>query len=168
MNYFTKKRLVFWSVTLLIIMNISSLATVWWQQHRRPGPMPADHPPSQRASQFLKHELGLSETQVEQFEAMQRRHFDKARALNDSMRQLKHQLFNELSAEAPDTSKAAIIADQIGKKQTQLDKLTFNHLLDLKNMCTPSQQKKLNIIFEDLLRRMAPPRPDGPPIPHRQ
>lgn len=146
-----------------MVMNLSSLATVWWQHHR-PGPQQGSRGGPERVLQFLKKELELSETQVKQFVQLQREHFQKTGEIQESIRGLKYEYFGELSASSFDEKKADRLADEIGRKQAEFEKVSFSHFLDLKNLCTLEQRKKLNAIFEELLRKMAPP--PGKPPPH--
>lgn len=172
MDYFTKKRLVFWGVALLVIMNISALTTIWFQQHRPPEPsrrleLERREPPPERVNQFLKDELRLTEAQTAQFAEYQNRHFAHVREIREAMRDLKQELFHELSAPAPDTMKVERLAAAIGARQSELEKTTFYHFLGLKRLCTPEQQAKLDALFGELLRmldpRPQPPPADGPP-----
>jgi Spy/CpxP family protein refolding chaperone len=172
MDYFSKKRLAFWGVALLVIMNISALTTVWFQRYRpqelahRPE-LERREPPPERVKQFLKEELGLTEAQMTQFAEYQNRHFAHAREIRDAMRDLKQELFHELSSSAPDTMKVERLAAAIGVRQSELEKTTFYHFLGLKRLCTPEQQTKLEALFGELLRlldpRHKPPRGEGPP-----
>lgn len=162
MDYFTKKRVLFWGAALLIIMNISALATIWFQQHQPPNRLERPEPPEQRVGQFLKEELALSGAQVEQFAEYQKQHFLRARELRDAIGNLKRQLFQELSAAAPDTAKVERLAAAIGEHQRELEKKTFYHFLGLKRLCTPAQQARLDALFGELLR-MLDPRPKLPP-----
>jgi Spy/CpxP family protein refolding chaperone len=163
MDYFNKKRLAFWGVALLVIMNVASLATVWFQQHRLPLPLPPAGPPQDRINAFLRHELELTDAQAETFARLQRAHFQQAKALHDHIRDLKHELFNELAMAAPDTLKAERLAEKIGEQQRELEKSAFYHFLALKRLCTPEQQKKLDRLFDELLRMMDPQRQPPPP-----
>ena len=167
MDYFSKKRWAVWGVALLVIMNISALATVWFQQRRSPEFLrrpesERPEPPQQRLSQFLKEELALTEAQLRQFAEWQDRHFAQAHATRDAIRNLKEELFQELSAVAPDTAKAERLAAAIGARQSELEKMTFHHFLDLKRLCTPAQQTQLDALFGELLR-MLDPRRQPPP-----
>lgn len=167
MDYFTKKRWAFWGVVLLGLMSISALTTVWLQQHR---PLAFAsraegerlEPPHERVMKFLKEELQLTETQAAQFAEYQTRHFTLAREHRDAIRDLKQELFQELSAPAPDTVKAERLAAAIGARQAELEKITFYHFLELKRLCSPAQQTKLDALFDELLR-MLDPRPKPPP-----
>lgn len=169
MDYFTKKRLAIWGVVLLVIMNLASLATVWYQQHhppeflRQPGPRLQD--PAQQINQvnaFLRHELQLSDTQAQQFADMQRQHFNRVKAEHDAIRNLRQELFNQLSSSPPDTVKVEKLATAIGDRHRELEILTFQHLIDLKKLCTAKQQQKLNSLFRELLRVMEPRGPLPP------
>ena len=162
MNYFTKKRLLFWGIILLVIMNVSSLATVWYQQHSVPFPPTPDRPPPQRTNQFLLRELDLTDAQAEEFAELQRQHFDKTRRIHDAIRDLKNEFFAELSVEFPDTLHANRIAGEIGAKQTELELATFYHFLELKSKISPSQKEKFDGLIQDLLRSMGP-KPKPPP-----
>ncbi len=154
MNYFTKKRLLFWGIILLVIMNVSSLATVWYQQHRFPFPPAPDRPPPQRTNQFLSRELGLTDAQAEEFQELQRQHFDKARRIQEAIREMKNKFFGELSTASPDTLKAKRIALEIGEKQSELELMTFNHFLELKNKCTFEQKSRFDGLIQELIRTM--------------
>jgi Spy/CpxP family protein refolding chaperone len=162
MDYFNKKRWAFWGVALLVIMNIASLATVWFQQHHRPEPFPPAGPPQDRMNAFLKHELELTEAQAEKLASLQREHFQQAKALHDRIRDLKHELFNELALDAPDTLQVERLAEAIGVQQRELEKAAFYHFLAFKRLCTPAQQKKLDRLFDELLRMMDPQRRPPP------
>ncbi|HEY4613571.1 MAG TPA: periplasmic heavy metal sensor [Bacteroidota bacterium] len=178
MDYFSKKRLAFWGVVLLVIMNISALTTVWFQQHRRQEVLRRPElerpgPPQQRVMQFLKEELQLTEGQTTQFAEYQKRHFAHARVIRDAIRDLKHELFQELSTQGPDTVKVQRLAAAIGAEQSELEKITFYHFLDLKRMCTPVQQPKLDALFDELLRMLDPhpktaPGEEPPPREHER
>ncbi len=160
MNYFTKKRLISWGIVLLVVMNISSLATVWFLQHRREPQSERGGPPP-RMMPFLRNELQLADAQVEQISNLQRQHFDQVRVIRDGMRKLKQDLFGELSMDEPDVDKVNSLAQQVGGRHTELELQTFNHFLHLKQVCTPEQQKKLEALFDELLRGLEPQ--PGPP-----
>jgi hypothetical protein len=105
------------------------------------------------------------------FANLQREHFQKTKALHDHIRDLKRELFNELSVSAPDTVKAGRLAEEIGARQRELEKITFYHFLALKRLCVPEQQNKLDRLFDELVRMMdpqrRPPPPDGRTRPRR-
>ncbi|MFQ5630719.1 MAG: periplasmic heavy metal sensor [bacterium] len=156
MDYFTKKRLAIWGIVLLVVMNISALATVWYQQHRRPTPpLPGIvHP--EAAHRFLHRELHLSDAQTEQLSVLLRKHFERARAIQGEIRDLKFDIINELAATPPDTIHLNRLAAEIGDKQAKLEKETYFHFLELKALCSREQQEKLHDIFGKMQNRMAP------------
>lgn len=156
MDYFTKKRLVIWGIALLVLMNIAALTTVWFQQRQIPVPPQLDPGPPKAAQRFLRRELDLSKAQMEAFANLQRQHFEEVRAVQEAIRNLKGELFSELSAAQPDTLRMERLAVEIGDRQTELEKTTFRHFLNLKKHCTPEQQEKLHSLFGRLMHRMEP------------
>ncbi len=172
MNYFLKKRLVFWGIILLVVMNLSSLATVWWQKHMRPGPPPGGMDEPRRARHILKKELGLTDSQSKQFERIQHQHRRNSEEIHENMKNLKHDLFAQLAVDSIDEDKIEQLTLKIGQAQSELEVLTFRHFLELKNLCNDEQQKRLSSLISELLpgRRPPPPlrRPGGPPPPRKR
>ena len=56
----------------------------------------------------------------------------------------------EMSASKSDTSKLNALSDSIGHLHSDLKKITFRYYLDIKNMCDPEQQQKLEQIFDQM------------------
>ncbi len=157
MDNIIKKRLAFWGVILLVIMNLSSLVTVWYLHYHRPDVSNLEMPPPNRVTDFLKNELGLSEIQTQRAASVIEDHFTKVEIILYSMRDIRKELLKEISVETPDFAKIEKLADQIGDKHSELEKLKFYHFLELKKTCTPDQQKKLEKIFRDILPEIGPP-----------
>jgi len=57
-------------------------------------------------------------------------------------------MLDAVSAESPDTLKANMIADQIGIKEGNKEKLLVQHYLELQAECTPEQRQKLERVFK--------------------
>jgi hypothetical protein len=68
----------------------------------------------------------------------------------------------ELFKEIPDTSLTCKLAQQIGELQTEIEVITFNHFMDLKQLCGKDQQDKLHTLLDEFYRRNRPPGPDRP------
>lgn len=157
MDNIIKKRLAFWGVILLAIMNLFSLVTVWYLHFHRPDVSNLEMPPPNRVTDFLKNELGLSETQTHRADSIIEDHFKKVGIILYSMRDIRKELLKEVSVGTPDFAKIEKLADEIGNKHSELEKLKFYHFFELKKTCTPDQQKKLDKIFRDILPEIGPP-----------
>lgn len=160
MDYFVKKRFAFWGVILLVLMSLSSLVTVWYTQHHKPPALELQQ--LDRIADFLKNELGLTEEQANHATSLIKDHFKKVKGILYSIKDLHTELIKELFVKTPDVEKVERLTKEIGSKYSALEKLKFYHLLDLKNIGMPEQQKKMEKIFRDeVLREIG--QPDIPP-----
>ena len=161
MDVFTKNRVSNWIIILLVIMNLGTLGTILFLHFKQPslprngGPDPAQH--------FLERELHLTEEQAQQFEELRKEHFLQSKAINDEVHQLKSAIMEELFSSSPDSEKVERLAEEIGKKQAELEQLRFQHFLALKSLCQPEQVEKLQALIHEIVRPPAPPGSGRPP-----
>lgn len=165
MDIFTKKRFTFWTIVLLVILNISTISMLWLNQNRRIGASSQIREPrqDQRTLQFLQKELNLTDAQIRHYDQLSLAHAQRARGITDDIRRLKQEMMNEIFNNEPDTIKALEIADLIGKKQTELEQITLKHFLDLKELCGTEQIGKLQGLVDEFFRRNPPPGLEAPP-----
>lgn len=140
-NKYTK-----WIIGALVLLNLILLSVLFFLRPRHGGdrPKPID---------FLKKELNLSDDQAVKIEKMRKAHFQKVKEERKAMFDLKKQMLEAISAESPDTLKANLIAEQIGQKEAQREKLLIQHYLDLQATCTPEQRQKLEHVFKKAMLR---------------
>ncbi len=165
MDIFTQKRLTFWSIVLLVILNIFTISMLWLNQNRRPGAPPPRGKARQnhRTLQFLQKELDLTDTQIQQYDQIRKAHNEQTRSLIADIQRLKKELMNEVFAEEPDTSKAMRITSLISDKQKEIERVTFLHFLELKELCGKEQADKLRGLIDEFFRRNPPPEGAEPP-----
>lgn len=157
MDIFSQKKFMIWTITLLVLLNILSMAALWYQRSVQPPQPPRQADQRQESvTQFLNRELQLSEDQKKEFEQLRRQHLEASAKLNQEMRDAKKELFDRVSAPALDKAAIEKLTIEIGDKQAQLDLLLFNHFIALRNKCTPEQQEKFKIILHDILDLMRP------------
>ena len=173
MDIFTKKRTSFWLILLLVLLNISTLYILWSKEINNPDrPFPRTQERHGNFIRFLREELKFSENQIIDYEQYRERHANQTRELTNQVYNLKQELHNEIFQERPKTARVDSLAEEIGKKQTQIEKITFSHFLDLKKLCGKEQQEKLQVLIDDYHHKNRPPgqqpqpkrrRPGGPP-----
>jgi Spy/CpxP family protein refolding chaperone len=164
MNFFTKIRVTTWIIGLLVLLNVLTLGTIWFQQFRRPpAPLPPQDRRSENQQRFLERELGLTEQQSQQFQTLREQFFRQSNAIMQAIHQLRKAMMDELFSSSPDTQKAHKLAEEIGAKYVEQERLLFNHFLELKAVCQPAQQEKFQALMRDLLEMMTPPELPGPP-----
>jgi len=153
-------------VIVLVLVNCALLAVFWLQRGKGPG---QDGPP-QRAHEFLKKELSLTQEQEKAYEKMRTSHFETTRALNDANRKLHDSLFNYINTPDLDTPTTNRLEKEIAFNQAQIEKATLLHFRELRAILNAAQQKKFDGVIKDALRMMGgPPRggrgPNGMPPP---
>ena len=84
---------------------------------------------------------------------MGRAHSQQIRVLTGDVRKLKKEMMDEIFNESPDTTKAMHIADMIGEEQKKIERITFQHFLDLKELCGKEQVGKLQRLVDEFFRR---------------
>jgi len=177
MDFFTNKRISLWTIVLLIVLNLFFLSIIWYNQITKPGKIPRRPPrQSQKSLAILQKELNLSDAQIERYDLLRRDHHQKTQILIREIPRLKREMMDEIFKNNPDTLKVINISKLIGEKQTEIERITFYHLLDLKELCGEKQIDKLHGLLNEFFRKNSPPlRQDGhppganlPPPPRRE
>jgi protein CpxP len=148
------KKLLTFVVIGLLLLNLGTLAFLWTGRDHPHGPPP---PHEGGPALFLIHELGLNAEQQSRFEKLRDEHHQRMVQIQDSLHTLHETFFEGLSATTPLQTDS--IAGLMGKKQSEIEKLTFDHFRKVRALCTPDQQKKFDSVIEEALRMMAPPPP---------
>ena len=164
MNFFTKIRITSWLLGLLVLLNVLTLGTIWFQQFRRPpAPLSPQDKRSEDQQRFLEQELGLTEQQSQQFQTLREQFFLQSNTIMHEIHQLRKTMTDELFSSSPDTQKAHKLAEEIGAKHAEQERLMFHHFLELASVCQPAQREKFQALMRELLEMLKPPEPPGPP-----
>jgi Spy/CpxP family protein refolding chaperone len=169
MDIFKQKRNLVLTIVFLVILNIVTLSLLWFgrpQSDLRKGPRGSEQN-TEHIQKLLKEELGFNNNQAEKYIAIRDKHRKNTRHLNEEIRKLKKEMFDQ----ALQNNDQAMISDSLlnlaQEKQSQIEKLTFQQFLNLKKICNPEQNMKLQKLMHRLL---APPHLDRhgePPPPPR-
>ncbi len=154
MDIFTKNKLTVFTIVLLVLFNVTTLAIIWSDRIRPPVqpegvPLAAQRT---RSVMFIKNELGLNNEQVREYRKMRLQHRKHMRMLNGEILGLKKELLDQLFYDRIDEKKVEKILDSIGERQRQVERLTFDHFNDFKKLCGEGQQEKLRRLFGELFR----------------
>jgi protein CpxP len=162
MDIFSQKKFMIWTIALLVLLNIVSMAALWYQRGGQPPPPQRQADQRQESvTQFLNRELQLTEDQKKDFEQLRRDHLEASTKLNQKMRTSKKALFDLAGSSSPDKTTIEQLTKEIGDSQTQLELLLVNHFIALRKKCTPEQQVKFDAILHDLINLMRPQNPGG-------
>ncbi len=157
-------RLLIGLIMFLIVTNIATILTVVRHirnQNDSPGTEvkkegskdsknPTDLPDTQRTLFFTKA-LALDSNQQSAFREVNWNYGRQTKDISVAMSLLREQLLIALDQQVPDTALLNNLSDQIGKKHTELKKLTITYYLGLKSICNSAQKKMLFDMFQKLL-----------------
>ena len=157
-------RLLIGLILFLIVTNIATILTVvrhirnqkdaieteLKQEGKKDNKNPTDLPDTQRTLFFTKA-LALDTNQQSAFREVNWNYGRQTKEISQAMSLLREQLLIALDASEPDTALLNNLSDQIGKKHTELKKLTITYYLGLKSICNSDQKKALFEMFQKLL-----------------
>jgi Spy/CpxP family protein refolding chaperone len=156
MAVFTKTKILTAVIIVLLATNISTFYTVWkLSDNTILAPNTAKSKkafnPNIPMGRLLSRELQLTPEQMSKFREFRKDYYPYVHMIYDSLHLKRHEMLKELAKENPDTVILLSISKDIGIMHADLKMATNNFYLNMKNVCTPEQQEKLNNIFEAML-----------------
>ena len=147
-------------ILLLVIMNIATLAFMWFN---RPGRERQGD--KQQTANYLIRELGLNQAQQDQYQKLRQEHRAKLNVLNERDRVLHKRFFDLLLLETADSISMEAMANAISANRKEMEILTYEHFEMITKILNPDQKKKFDKIFQDVIQMVLPPPPPPPPPP---
>lgn len=170
-----RKKLLIGVIIFLVLLNLGTILTVviYMRGSYRPDKevetsTSADTMPAtgiQRVT-YLADKLNLTEDQQQGFKTASQDYSRQARSIMFRMSKLREELLKEMDKEDPDQALLDSLSEQIGQEHIKMKKLTVDHYLTLKSLCTEEQKDKLYQVFSKLLNsegEMRGPRGQGGP-----
>lgn len=168
MNTKTKKTLLISGILILVVINISALSTIYYQNKIRSKKME-----EMRSEQkdmhmrgmrrYIQEELNLSEEQYIQFRDIHSAYMISSQEIARELNNRRHEMMYELANDIPNNDQLDQIASEIGNLHYQLKKLTIHHFLELKEICSDDQQEDLQKLFMKLINEQDHPKKDRRP-----
>ncbi|UOD35135.1 hypothetical protein DSN97_02010 [Deferribacteraceae bacterium V6Fe1] len=146
-------------VFILVLLNISTLSVLWYSGFSKKDGQRFRPPVSEekQVKRLLKENLGFNDEQVEKYLKLRKEHHKKALVIESEIKRLKKEMFDSLLTDNGAKEIPESILQEILKKQATLERLTFYHFLDLKNLCGADQKEKLKILMSEVFRQKEPP-----------
>jgi len=172
MDIFKQRRYLLFLVVLLVVLNLGTITLLWIG--RPPAPDSRErqvlpHQQDARLKDLLKRELKFNDEQIARYFQLRENHRQQFEKLNEEIRQLKQQMFDAVFSREPQPEISDSLLQLSLQKQAQLDRLTYQHFLDLKKLCNPDQQDQLKMLIGEFFRQQGAPQGKGqvPPPPGR-
>jgi Spy/CpxP family protein refolding chaperone len=158
----SKNRTLIFIITVLLITNIAVLGYFLWFK-KRPTTQGAsgDKPRNERGIEDpLRDSVGFTEDQLSQYRQMRDDQWKAIKPMMEDMRKTKDSLFRMVANENANDSTINSIADQIARKQRDMDLRMFNYFKKIREVCTPDQRPKYDSVIQRMMRRMGKPHKD--------
>jgi hypothetical protein len=153
---FQKNNILTYSIILLLLINIGVIGMVVFQKCSMHRPKHGCPPPGKDMAEnrcmaeFLQQDLKFSKEQMDKYKDLKSQFHPKAKFYFDSLEKLESDFFIELEKPNTDTTKLFSYAQQFSRLQYDLKHQTIEHLIKIKLICSPEQQKKyFNHILEN-------------------
>lgn len=146
----------------LIIMNIFFLYNYLGKPDNRPIGQKGN------PSDFIAKELQFNDSQLEKLKALDEVHSEKMMRTDEEIKELKDELFGNLSNLSVKPSIIDSLTTLIGVREKEKDMNVFSHFRKIQNICNENQKKRLEKILKDALRPQGQLDREGQPPPPRQ
>ena len=157
MNYFTKQRLIALAIIALVVINISSIATIWMhklQPFQRPIGVELPEDAREATIFFLKNELQFSDEQVEKYLEMQKNFLEENQQIQHQIGNTKRELYSSLIENRKIDEKK--LTARLGQLASLKEEKTYLHFSEVKALCTEKQEKKFGMLMAQIIMRIDP------------
>ncbi len=142
-------------IVILVLVNIGTLGTMWFERmNRGAGP--------EAASEFLARELKLSASQQQEYTKLRQEHRDKMAILTEKDKDLHNRYFDLVLEDTQDQERILALADSITANRKLMEVITYTHFADIRKTLDRSQKQIFSGIFHEMLRVVLPPPPPPP------
>jgi len=151
-----KKKFIIYALVILTVVNLTALGTFLFHRFRGCAQSRVGH---QQVDGFeqIKQELSLSAEQITKFQEFRKAFHAELDSLSAQQNDLRQKLIQEIAAPTPDRKLLSEINESINWLQIKAQERVINHLLDVKTILGPEQQKKfLSIILQRLTSSVGP------------
>ncbi len=147
----TKNKILVIAVAILLLTNMAMLFFfLKYREHGKKG-WHGDH--EAIMSGFLQKQVGFTPQQIQQYDTLSKEHRDKMKAMFDEAGKNRESQLKQLAAAGFSDSAINSTAEQSSGKQKILAVSMFQHLRDVRGLCTPAQVPVFDSLVSTILGR---------------
>jgi Spy/CpxP family protein refolding chaperone len=171
-----KHKILVWVIVALAALNISTLATIFWQQRQMPNGR-SDRSgtnqmrPARGMAPMFIESVGFDDNQLADFQKLHQKFRGSGRATMERLAEYRELTLAELDSETPDTLVLNSLAEKIGSAHAELKRQGYRFYLETKKICRPEQYDELHRVFGQFMQTDSPSSRGkglGEKGPHRQ
>lgn len=147
-----KIRYLTWAVVILGVLNLSVIMSIAYHVWAERNQMESRQEKSSGSlsGREIIDVMDFTQEQKDQFHSMNGSFRESIRSINLTLDENRSNLFAELKKSVVDTVRCNYISAEIGNLHKALKIKTYRFYLDVKGICTPEQQLRLNEMFSPL------------------
>jgi uncharacterized membrane protein len=163
----TKRNIVIWAIIVLVLLNISSLGTIWYhryqfkkvrqterQDRRFDGRRPSENRRMGQIPPFMLKGMALSAEQKADLDSTWRYFNSKRRVLEDSMNSNRRRMFDIMMNETLDTGLYEVLSAKQSGIMRELNDTMLKMNRTMRTNLTEEQQKVLSDNMQRIKNRM--------------
>jgi Spy/CpxP family protein refolding chaperone len=139
-------------IVFLLITNIAML--VFFVVLSKPAERRQRNHESNGMYKSLQNEVGFSEKQLKQYQALKDQQMKTVRPKFNEVRQSKKDFYELISSAQVSDSALNADADSIAQKQKNLDMQMFQYFKNVRKICTDEQTEKFDSLMKKVIGRM--------------
>ncbi len=138
------------AVVLLLLTNIGLIAFMMTGKRKKgEGKRPGNREPFE----MMVKELGMTDQQQKDYKGLKEAHFKNVRPLFDSIRAAKTAFYSMIKEGSVSDSVVNAHTSQITARQAVLEKATFEHFRQVRNIFTDEQKPKYDSFLLKMMQR---------------
>ena len=165
MNYFKNNKALLLIIAALIVVNLCLLYFGFMGKDKSPGPrkQPTRADMVKWTEKKLKDEVGFSDDQIKQYEALRTKHFDSLDSKIEELGKAKESFINLTFQNNPSDSAINAASAKVCEKQRAIDEQMLRHFVSVRQLATDEQKPKMDSFLQRITRKMSGRGRMGPP-----
>lgn len=159
MDFFKQNKVAGTIIIVLVVLNVVLITMFWFRGFRHPDFSFRERPRverPERMANFFQHELGLTGEQVEKFNQQRDAFFKQIKPIMKQIHDLRMQLTDAVFATQPDENLVKNLIAQLSDLDQKREMAIFDHIKQVRAICTSEQQGKLKELMRDVMMHFQP------------
>ena len=138
-------------IAFLLVTNIAMLLFFIFSKPCTNSPKPKEE---NLVSTFLKDEIKFDDQQMDVYQQVRKKDFEKARPMLQALSESKNNFYQNIHHDDVPDSVVKKSVSVIGKKQIIVDMQMLQHFKNVRNICTPQQLPKFDSLFKTVIAKI--------------
>ncbi len=162
MSFFENRRFVIFTISVLVLINLALIATF-------AGPSVFkkdwDFRKKEHRKSYVAKKIGFSEQQKLAYDSLNTTHRSKVQKLQKQINENRREVYRLSRTQSVSADSVKALTEHIGILVGEIEFVTFEHISNIRAICTPEQLVTLDSLFQKMIRYRGNRAPDrnGPP-----